>query len=248
MKSITTLFLLLFVASLSAQVEVHNGGSWFGSRDRVKGNGDQIVQERSIDGFTGVRACCSMNVELAEGPFSVRVEAESNLQEFVKTEVRGNRLELGYVDNASFKSTKPINVYVTLPRLEYLKASSSSTVTSTNTFHGEDLEVEVSSSATAGLDFVGRRLTTGASSSGTLNLTGSVDRIEADASSSSRIDAGKMQSREGRADVSSSADIILNLSQSLRAKASSSGSVSYYGNPGDVNSDTSSSGSVRSRN
>ena len=247
MKIICTSLLLLLTLTISAQVEVNRGG-WFGSGDRVKGNGDQVTRSRDIDGFTGVKACCSMDIELAEGPFNIRVEAESNLQEFIKTEVSGRRLEIGYTDDANFKSTEPIKVYVTLPKLEYLKASSSSTVTGTSDFHGDDLEVEVSSSATAVLTFIGEDVTTDASSSATLRLAGRANRIDADASSSSRIDAGKMETRDGRADVSSSADIILNLSESLRAKASSSGSVTYYGNPSEVNSDTSSSGSVRSRN
>ena len=246
------LFLLLFALlalQLPAQVEVNNGGGWFGSRgERVRGNGDVQTVTRNIDGFTGVSACCSMDVELSEGAFSVRVEAESNLQDFVKTEVKGNRLEIGYTEEANFKSTEPINVFVTLPRLEYLKASSSSTVSSTNTFHGEGLEVDVSSSATARLKFIGESVTTDASSSATLVIEGEADEVRADASSSSRIDAGKLVSRDGQADVSSSADIILNLKESLKAKASSSGSVSYYGNPSKVDSDTNSSGSVRSRN
>ncbi len=247
MKIICTSLLLLFTFSLIAQVEVSNGG-WFGSGDRVRGNGDVVTRDRDMEGFTGVQACCSMKVELAEGPFSVRVEAESNLQEFVKTEVSGRRLEIGYTDKANFKSTEPIRVFVTLPELDYLKASSSSTVQGTSDFHGEDLEVEVSSSAWAELTFIGKEVTTDASSSATLHLSGRADRIEAEASSSSTIDAGKMESRDGRAAVSSSADVTLNLSESLRAKASSSGSVTYYGNPNDVNSDTSSSGSVRRRN
>ena len=247
MKTTLTACCLLLFFSLTAQVEVNNG--WRGRNgDRVQGNGDVITEERDIDGFTGVSACCSMDIELAEGPFAIRIEAESNLQEFVKTEVKGDRLEVGYVSGANFKSTEPINVYITLPRLEYLKASSSSTVRGTNTFHGEDLEVDVSSSATASLAFVGKTVSTAASSSATLILEGEADAFEGDASSSSRIDAGKLTAKKGMADVSSSADIILNIAESLRAKATSSGSVSYYGNPSDVNSDTNSSGSVRSRN
>ncbi len=247
MKSLLTGYFLLLFISLTAQVEVNNG--WRGRNgERVRGNGEVTTLERDIDGFTGVSACCSMNVELAEGDFSIRIEAESNLQEFVKTEVKGDRLEVGYVSGANFKSTEPINVYITLPHLAYLKASSSSTVKGTNTFHGDDLEVDVSSSATASLAFEGRSVSTDASSSATLVIEGAADEFAGDASSSSRIDAGKLTAKHGKADVSSSADITLNVAESLRAKASSSGSVSYYGRPTDVNSDTNSSGSVRSKN
>lgn len=247
MKIFTTLVLLALLNSLSAQVEVNNG-RWGRSGERVKGNGNVTTQARDIDGFTGISACCSMNIELSEGDFNVRVEAESNLQEFVKTDVKGGRLEIGYVSEANFKSTEPIRVYVTLPLIDYLKASSSATVSGKTAFQGKDLEVKVSSSALAELEFSGEEVTTDASSSATLILKGRATNIEAEASSSSRIDAGRMESKDGRAAVSSSADIVLNLKNSLKASASSSGSVTYYGSPTEVDSNTSSSGSVRSRN
>lgn len=247
MRTLFTLLLAFAFVSLSAQIEVNNG--WRGRNGaRVVGNGDVIMQERNIDGFTGVSTCCSMEVELSEGPFSVRVEAESNLQEFVKTEVKGGRLAVGWTDNANIKSKKSVTVYVTLPKLDYLKATSSSTVTSKTPFRGEDLEVIVNSSSTATLEFTGRKVQVDASSSADLYLSGSAASITAEASSSSKIDAGKMTADDGNADVSSSADIILNLTRSLKADASSSGSVTYYGDPSDVDSDTSSSGSVKKRN
>ena len=247
MRIITTLLAFLLLTSLTAQVEVNNG-KWGRKGPRVRGNGDLVTQSRDIDGFTGVKACCSMKVELTEGPFSVRIEAESNLQAFVRTEVKGDRLEIGYTEEANFKSTEPIRVFISLPKLETLRVSSSSTVTSTNTFHGDKLAVDVSSSSHTTLSFIGERIAAEASSSATLTIEGEATEIAADASSSSRIDAGKLRSRDGDAKVSSSADVILNLQESLRARASSSGTVTYYGSPDDVISDTNSSGSVRSRN
>ena len=247
MRTLLTLVFSFVFITLSAQIEVNNG--WRGRfGERVVGNGDVTIQERNVDGFTGVTTCCSMDVELSEGPFSVRVEAESNLQEFLVTEVKGGHLHVGWADNANLKSKKSVTVYVSLPKLDYLKATSSSTVVGKTPFRGDDLEVIVNSSSKATLEFTGQKVTADASSSADLYLTGSATSITAEASSSSRVDAGEMTAEDGRADVSSSADIILNLKRSLKADASSSGSVVYYGDPTDVNSNTSSSGSVKKRN
>ncbi len=247
MKILSTVLLLFAVTTLSAQVEVNNGG-WFSSGDRVKGNGDVVTRDRSTDDFTGVKTCCSFKVEVAEGAFAVRVEAESNLQEFIETEVQGRTLHIKYTEDANFKSTEPIRVYVTLPRLESIDASSSSKVTGTTPFRGEDLELDVSSSADITLEFSGDRVDLDASSSGRIEVKGSAKRVVADASSASRIDAENLEAEEAQADVSSAANVSVYASKRLRADASSAGSVSYSGSPSDIITDTSSAGRIRSNN
>ena len=250
MRTFSTLFLLLFAISLSAQIEVNNGGflDRF-SGERVKGNGDLITQERDLDNFTGVKACCSFKVELSQSPdFSVRVEAESNLQEFIITELRGKTLQIRFSENANFKSTEDITVYVSLPLLRGIDASSSSKITGMTPFSGDDLDLEASSSAKILVEFSGDRVDIDASSSANIEVHGAAKRVSADASSASSIDAGELVAEDGVADVSSAASIKVHATKSLRADASSAGSVHYSGNPGDVVSDTSSAGRVRSSN
>lgn len=248
MKYLISSVFLLLLTSLPAQVEVNNGG-WFSRGERVKGNGDLIMQERDIDGFTQINTCCSFKVQLAENSnFGVRVEAESNLQEFIETEVRGKTLHIKYTDDANFKSTQPITVYVALPKLEGVEASSSAKVTGTTPFRGDDLDLDVSSSANIKLEFTGDEVELEASSSGRIEVMGSAKRVEADASSASSIDAESLEAEDGDADVSSAANISLYASRSLRADASSAGSIRYRGNPTDVVTDTSSAGSVKSKN
>ncbi|MCP9236081.1 head GIN domain-containing protein [Lewinella sp. JB7] len=250
MRILSLFFLLCATPSLSAQVEVNNG-SWLGrfSGDRVTGNGDVITQERDLDGFTAIKTCCSFKVEVAQNDdFGVRVEAESNLQEFIETEVRGKTLHIKYSDDANFKSTEDILVFVSLPLLEGIDASSSSRVRGTTPFRGKDLDLDVSSSANITVEFSGDRVNLDASSSGKIEVRGAASRVTADASSASNIDAADLRAEDGVADVSSAASIKIHTTKTLRADASSAGSVHYSGNPGDVITDTSSAGRVRSSN
>ena len=248
MKFLLTLLAFLSVTFLSAQVEVNNG-SWFGwSGDRVRGNGEVITDTRDLDGFTGVDACCSFEIKIAQGDFAVRVEAESNLQEFIETRVSGKTLHIKYTDKANFKSTAPIVVYVSLPELELIDASSSSNITGTTPFTGDELTLDVSSSADITLTYTGKRVDIDASSSGRIDLKGKTGRIRAEASSAGKVDASDLETDEAVADVSSGARIEVKVNNSLRADASSGGSVEYGGSPSDVVTDTSSGGRVRSRN
>ncbi|WP_020569601.1 head GIN domain-containing protein [Neolewinella persica] len=239
MRQVFTLLLVFaFTAAISAQ-------NW-GNRNRVKGNGDTTTQERKVSSFSGIQTCCSFNVEVRKGAPGVRVEAESNLQEYIKTEVSGGRLSIGFTNNTNISNHKPIRVYVTMNELDYVKASSSSKIEFKDAFSGDELEMHVSSSANImGVEFSGKTIYLDASSSGKIELAGTGNRIRAKASSSGRIDASDCKVNNGRASVSSGANINLNVSGELDASASSGGTVRYKGSPS-VDSDTSSGGSVRS--
>ncbi len=236
------LFTLLLVLAFTAGVAAQN----WGNRTRIKGNGDVTTKTRSVAAFTGIQTCCSFYVEVSKGAPGVRVEAESNLQEYVKTEVSGGRLTIGFTDNINISNHEPVRVYVTMNELDYVKASSSSRIEFSGAFRGNDLEVKVSSSADiVGLDFSGEDIRLEASSSGKIELAGSGESIRAKASSSGRIKAGDCRVKRGRAAASSGGGIYLYVTEQLDADASSGGTVRYGGSPR-VDSDTSSGGSVRS--
>jgi len=241
MKSFITLLLLILFTLPSLQAQ-----NWGWNRKTVTGNGEVITQDRNLKGFTGIDACCNMRVELTPGPaFSVTVEAESNLQEFIQTNVSGSRLEIDFKDRVNINSNKKIIVYVTLPKLESIDASSSANIVTTAAFKGERLRLESSSNSRVEAIFMGEKVVADASSGARIEVSGSAGYINAEASSGSNVYAGNLKSKEGRADVSSGAGIELNVSEKLNADASSGGRVRYEGNPTQVDTDVSSGGSVK---
>ena len=241
MRHFLILLLITSTLSLSAQ-----WGGW--SRKTVKGNGDLTTETRDLTGFDGVSTCCNIDVELTQGSFGVRVEAESNLQEHLKTEVRGGRLIVGFKDNVNVKTREQITVYISLPELEYVGASSSGEVITTGSFTGEELEVDVSSGARVKLDFSGESLRANASSGGRMSLRGAAGRFKANASSGGSVDAAKYAVKNARCNASSGGGVTVKVSGTLDANASSGGRVRYTGEPTDVDSEASSGGSVRKGN
>ena len=218
----------------------------------IRGNGDVTTETRSIKDFTEISACCSFDVELREGPFEVRVEAESNLMDYIKTEVRSGTLELGFENPngrwVNINNREPIRVYLTLPRLEGIAASSSSSVVGKSNFSGEKLHLDVNSSGKVELNFTGTEIDTEASSSGKITLRGSTDRLTIDASSAGKIDADACPAKRVRAEASSGSSVDLTVSEELEADASSGASIDYTGNPSRRDTDASSGGRVRGRN
>lgn len=217
----------------------------WGNYRKIKGDGNIQTQSRKGSGFTGIKACCSMKVIVAQGEtYSIEVETDANLQEYVLTQVGGGTLTIKKADKVSLNPTQRTTIYVTTPEVDRLKSSSSSDIICQGGFTGRDLELDVSSSGNIEVEWSGEEVDIESSSSGKITLTGKANRLRFDGSSSSKVDARDFRAVDVDAEASSSARLTVNVSGTLDADVSSSGKVFYSGDPRRVNTDTSSGGKV----
>lgn len=243
---LTLIFLLVGLLS-GAQAQSNYNNGWGGKQ--IRGNRDVITENRSVRNFDGVAVCCGMRVELTESNnFSVEVKAESNIMEYVRTEVSGGRLEIGFKGQVNIKTNETVVVYVSMPTIDYAGASSGSKLVGMSSFRGEDLEIDASSGAKVELAFTGSRIRANASSAGKIQLEGTGTRIKARASSGASVRAGDFRAQRGDANASSGGGVTVYVTDELEADASSGGGVRYRGNPANVDADRSSGGSVRKVN
>lgn len=235
---ITLLTLFLAAGPLSAQ---------WGRQKKIQGSGNIEKQERNLsENFTAVKTCCSMVVMVTKADkFSVVVEADDNLLQYIETEVFNGRLTIRREKNINFESGKRVKVYVTMPEIDGLYASSSSDLIVSGNFKGDELDIDASSSAEIEVNFTGTRVNVESSSSSRIRLAGSADRLDADMSSSSRVAAEKFTTKRLKAEASSSGRITIAVTEEVDADVSSSGQVNYSGSPQKVFSDASSGGKVR---
>ena len=240
MKPLSTLVLISLFSLTTLQAQ------WGWGSKRVEGDGNVTTQRRDLNDFGGIKACCNLVVELTQGEeYSVEVKADANLQEYVSTEVFGGVLEIGYKDNVNLDPSSRIEVYVTLPELELLDASSGAHLVTMGRFKGGRLKLDSSSGSKIEAAFTGNAVRANASSGGRIDLEGDATEIEAEASSGSSVLAESFITKRAEADVSSGAIIKVHASEELRTEASSGGRVRYRGNPSTVDTDTNSGGSVK---
>lgn len=107
------------------------------------------------------------------------------------------------------------------------------------------LRCDASSSARATLTHTGKEAALHASSSGKIDLSGTVDKVTASASSAGKVNGEEYTAQEASLRTSSAGKIAMHVTDTLSAKASSGGSVTYSGNPNVQSLDTSSGGRVR---
>ncbi|OAV43221.1 head GIN domain-containing protein [Lewinella sp. 4G2] len=240
MRILYTLLLVTLFTTASTQAQ-----NW-GWNKTIRGNGEVTEDKRDLEDFDGIKACCSMNVEITQGnEFSVLIKAESNLMEYIETKVLGTTLDIGFRDKVQVRQKENIEVYITMPELTKVDASSSADIYTKGSFRGETLRLESSSGSKVRVMFSGEAARIDASSGGEVIVKGTINRLRAEASSGANVDATEATAQEVDADVSSGADIEIHVTEKLRADASSGGSIRYSGTPAQVNSDASSGGKVR---
>ena len=87
----------------------------------LDGNGNYITEVRNIVGtFSGIEMDGSFNVYVKKDSIaSVEVDADQNIQKYIITRVRSNRLLIESEKNC-FDTDLPINIYVTMPYADYI--------------------------------------------------------------------------------------------------------------------------------
>ena len=211
----------------------------------VKGNGNVQLENRTPNqSFNAIKASQGLDVYLTQGSEeSIVIEADENLHNLIKTEVRDNELRIYAEKNIGHASSKKI--IVTYKDLSKITSTSGSDVLSTNTITTDYLELDSSSGSDMRLDINTQTLSCHSSSGSDLKLSGSTEKLIAKATSGSDIKAGGLISQSSHVTANSGADITVNTEKEITADANSGGDIKYYGNPPIVNKNDGPSGSIR---
>jgi hypothetical protein len=239
MKSLRILTIAITILSISAcsQAQI---------RPTVRGNGDVVTKERNTESFTGVRVSSGIDVYIKQGNNeSMSVEADENLHEYIITEVRGGVLNV-YTD-ANIREAERKRVYVTMKEVKSVKTSSAGDVVGQTPVKTDRLELSASSAGDIKLEVYAKEIDLNISSSGDMTLSGEADILNGDLSSAGDLNAYELIVKEADLSASSAGNADINVTDRIRARASSAGDINYMGNPKYIDAHSSSAGSIRKR-
>jgi len=213
----------------------------------VKGNGNVVMETRTVNAsFSKIKASEGLSVYLTQGSSEgITVEADENLQELIITEVMDGVLKIHCKEQIGKASSKKVNV--NFKSISGITSTSGSSVHATNVITTDNLKLKSSSGSSMRVKVNTNDLTCDSSSGSSLKVSGNTISLTAEASSGSTIKAGDLKAESSEASASSGANLTVNTSKALIAKASSGASVKYYGNPEMLDTDKSSGGSVSQR-
>ncbi|TWO32567.1 DUF2807 domain-containing protein [Seonamhaeicola sediminis] len=242
----TTLVKIIVAAILSLSLVSCNFDINFSTG--IKGNGNVITEERDLsESFSTIKAEEGLNVYLTQGnEESITVEADENLHDIIVTEIEDGVLKIHTKQNIGKASAK--KVHVSFKNISGIISTSGSDVYSTNTVAASELTLKTTSGSDMKLDVNTLYLNCKSTSGSDLKLSGKTKTLEAEANSGSDIKAGNLVAESSIVKASSGADITVNTSKELTAKASSGGDIRYYGDPETVIKSDNASGSVKKLN
>jgi hypothetical protein len=240
MKRINLLIALVIPLLISCH---SNAGNWLKSKT---GNGHVTKVTRQVESFDGIKASAGINVYLFQSnDEKVVVEADDNLLDCIKTEVRGSTLHC-YIDcNIHFSSE--MKVYVNYKMLNKIEASSGADVFGETIVKTSTLDIGVSSGADVKVDIDAEKVYCDVSSGSDATISGKASHFQGNASGGADIKAEDLKVTTCDVSASSAGDIKITVSESIEANASSGGDITYYGKPEKEHIEESSGGDVSRR-
>lgn len=253
-KSIQLLVVLVLGTTLLTMTSCHTTYSTRGSNGldgkegasskRIKGNGNPITQNRTVEGtFEKIEVSAGIDVIVSQNDtFSIAVLTDENVQSLISTKLENGVLVVTSL--GSFSTIKSPEVRVSLPIISGLQSSSGASITGVNTLKSKSLILSSSSGSDIKLnvdvDFISLESTSGSD----IEVSGKALKMETSSTSGSDIDAGKLIADEVYAQATSGSSTKIHPVTSLKGKATSGADIKYKNVPKNIEKQESSGGSV----
>ncbi len=238
MKKLLSLSLIvLFTVSCSAQ--------W---GKKIKGDGNTVTEKRNVGTYDGIGLAGWFDLYLVSGSEGeITLEGESNLLEYIVTEVKNGKLTIKVEKGYNLKPSSwedGIKITVPVESINSVALSGSGDIVGKTTLKADNFKTAMSGSGDITLDIEAHTIDAKMSGSGDITLSGNTTNFEATISGSGDIRAYDLEADHVDATVSGSADIKVTANKVLKARVSGSGDISYKGNPTKLDTKSSGSGDI----
>ncbi|RUA08795.1 MAG: DUF2807 domain-containing protein, partial [Flavobacteriia bacterium] len=187
----------------------------------IKGNGNVVTKDRVVNSdFNVVDVSRGLDVYLTVGEkISVSVQADENLHDLITTEVRNGTLYISALEN--IYSAKARKIFVSVPEVNKIKATSGADLYTENTITGNKLVVKATSGADIRLSIDVKDLEAVSTSGSDIKMKGKAENINVSATSGSDIKAYDLIVKNCTAKATSGSDILVHVTENIDASANS---------------------------
>ena len=212
---------------------------------RVKGDGNITTTSRNTGDYDGLNAAGPMDFKLVQGAEGlITIKGDSNLMEYIITEVIDGKLVVRSKKGINLKPTKSITVTVPYQSISSVSLAGSGDIENSGTIKSGDFKVTLAGSGDIDLNVDTDSLESGIAGSGDIQLSGSTGNLKTKVEGSGDFDGSKLDSKDVEVKISGSGDVNVVCHGALNVKISGSGDVKYSGNPTSKDTNVSGSGSI----
>lgn len=178
----------------------------------ARGSGNVISQTFKVNNFHQVSldGAGELNVTFGEKE-SLTIEAEDDVMEMIKVEVKGGELTLGFKEHYRIVPTKTIKFYLTAKTLDSLTVNGAGDV-SIEDISGDNLDVTINGAAE-------------------VTVSGKVDEQHVTFNGAGKYEGDDLESEDARVEINGFGDATVWATGTLNAVIDGAGSLNYYGRP-----------------
>lgn len=178
-----------------------------------KGSGHMATDRRDLRDFKSIDVGGVFQVEItAQKEFSVEVEGDDNLLQYIKTEVRGGKLTIEMDKKVSTSNQMRIRIFA--PDVNDLEVSGAANIT----IH----------------DLKNAGISVDSSGASKIKIAGETAEFTVDVSGATSVDAENLKAENAILEASGASHIAVNVSGQLKADASGASKITYSGSPANV--------------
>ncbi len=238
MKTIKKFGIAIFLTALVALMP----NTTFAER-YVKGNGDVEKETRQVSSFNELDISNAFDIYLTQGnQESLVIEADENILEYIKTEVKGGVLKI-YIKE-KVRNIKTMKAYISFKMLDKIELSGACDLFGENEFKFDDLEIESSGASDMEMKFTADKVYLDLSGASDVEFVGSANTLIVDVSGAADIHAQDFEVQRCTVDASGASTIKVFATEELNVDASGASTVRYKGKPS-INMDSSGASSIR---
>ena len=221
MKKLATLILLSTVLA---------AGCGFNGK-RIKGNNEVTTEIRNSGDFSGVSSFGSFNVYVANGPASVKIEAESNLLPYIETFVEDNILKVRSKKGVWLSPKRDIKIFVTAPRFAKIHSvGSGDIIGQTKIVDSSKIDLHVSGNGKINLDVDAPEVVAELTGNGGIQLKGQSRYFDCKLLGNGNLKAFDLMAEETKVHIMGNGDAEVYASVKLDVSLTGNGQVRYKGN------------------
>lgn len=206
--------------------------SWVNG-EKIRGNGNISAQKRAVSNFTGVDVSGALDIVVTQdSAFSVRVEADDNLHQYLKTEIVGSVLKVYAEEGYDLDGTKDIIIHVSAPSYLVFEASGASSITAANRISNKQrISLNASGASSIEMEVDTPEVFTDLTGASDVILGGQAKTHTGEASGASTIKAYDLMTEISDIEVSGASHAQVFASITLTANASGASDVKFKGTP-----------------
>ncbi len=216
------------------------------NQKRIDGNGTQKKETRTITGFNGVDVAGAFEVVLVQGSsYSIEIEADENLLQYVALQKKGDHLEISEKEGYILRSKSPMKLRVQMPVINAVTVAGSGTIKGeTPITNLEKVAIIIAGSGNISLEVKSPKVEVEIGGSGKATLSGSTRILEIGIGGSGDCIAEDLLSEDCDVSIGGSGKARVYASVSLKGSIGGSGDIYYRGEPKKVSKSIGGSGSI----